>query len=205
MRLLAVVSQPDDPRLGPVDAEPVLAKLHGLDPDRFRVEECRNPTIDELEDRTRSRPHVVHFMGHGEFDDERAQGAIALRRVGGGTSWVGDKNLADLMRWNRPVPRVVVLHSCDGGRTDFQASFAGMAPQLIRAGVQCVVAMQYAVTNATAIAFCTAFYAHVEAGRPLDEAVQECRWRISGRNGADPRLLGVPVVYLHSRDALLAS
>ena len=73
-----------------------------------------------------SRPHVVHFMGHGEFDDERAQGAIALRRVGAGTSWVGDKNLADLMRWNRPVPRVVVLRSCDGGRTDFQASFAGI-------------------------------------------------------------------------------
>jgi CHAT domain len=205
VRLLAVVAQPDDGRLGPVDADPVLAELKGLDPARYHVTECRNPTMDGLGDALRSaRPHLVHFMGHGEFDAERAQGSIALRREGGGTNWVDDRHLAGLLQWNRPLPRVVVLHSCDGARTDFQASFAGLAPQLVRAGVQCVVAMQYAVTNATAIAFSSAFYAEVAAGRALDEAVQACRWRISSRHDRDPRLLGVPVVYLHSRDAVLA-
>ena len=69
--------------------------------------------------------------------------------------------------------------------------------------MQCVVAMQYAVTNEIAINFSTGFYEELARGRLLDEAVQECRWRISNETSGDPRLIGVPVVYFHSRDGLL--
>jgi hypothetical protein len=204
VKVLAVVSQPDDPRLGEVVAEPVLKTMQALDPARYRVTVSHNPTARELvEVLADERPHLVHFMGHGDFDPERGQGSLALSRSGGGTEWVDDRRLADLLRRSQPVPRVVVLHSCDGARTDFAASFAGLAPQLVRGGVQCVVAMQYAVTNETATEFSTGFYQELERGRPLDEAVQECRWRIGGQLREDPKLVGVPVVYLHSRDALL--
>ena len=95
-----------------------------------------------------------------------------------------------------PLPRVVVLHACEGATADFALSYAGLAPQLVRAGVRAVVAMQYPVTNATAIAFSTAFCKQLARRRPLDEAVQECRWLIGGQGGdLDPRLLGVPVLY----------
>jgi hypothetical protein len=97
-----------------------------------------------------------------------------------------------------------VLHSCEAGRADFTASFAGVAPQLVRSGVQCVAAMQYAVTNETAISFSTSLYHQLASGADLDTAVQVSRSRISGEQvPPDPRLLGIPVVYLQNRTALL--
>jgi hypothetical protein len=197
VRVLAVVSGPDDPRLGPVEAGPVLDALRRLPPAEFAVSECIDPTADELVAcLERTEPHLVHFMGHGRFDDTRGQGAIALPHPDGGSDWVEDRRLAQMLGHRQALPGVVVLHSCEGGRADFALSFAGLAPQLVRAGVRAVVAMQYPVTNATAVDFSTALYEQLAQRRPLDEAVQECRWRISGqRTDPDPRLLGVPVLY----------
>lgn len=204
VRVLVVVSQPDDSRLGEVDAAPVLAAIERLDVPEFAVRVCHSPTAQEFEAvLARERPHLVHFMGHGTFDPGRGSGSIALSHPEGGTDWVDDTRLANLLRRARQVPRVVVLHACEGARADFASNFAGLAPQLVRGGVQCVVAMQYAVTNDTAVAFSTAFYDQLADRTPLDEAVQACRWRISGLTEDDPRLLGVPVVYWQSRDTLL--
>jgi hypothetical protein len=206
VRVLVVVSQPDDPRLAEVVADPVLEAIgHAAKALKFKVQVVRDPTAEDLSHAIITQePHLVHFMGHGEFDPDRGQGSLALASPSGGADWVDDRRLADLLRRASAVPRVVLLHSCEGGRTDYAASFAGLAPQLIRSGVQCVVAMQYAVTNETAIEFSTSFYEQLAKGRALDETVQECRWRISGLIRRDARLLGIPVVYLHSRDALLA-
>jgi CHAT domain len=210
LRLLVIVSQPDDPYLGEVVSEPVLTAINRLTTDLpLCVETVQNPTLDALEEALRKqKPHIVHFMGHGDYDQDTEQGRIALLSDDGGTRWVPDRLFVELIQHARAIPRMVVLHSCDGGRVNYSANFAGMAPQLIRNGVQCVVAMQYAVTNRVAIDFSTAFYRHLSAGRSVDEAVQEGRWRITRPSDAgadDPRLLGVPVIYLYSRDAIIGS
>lgn len=208
LRLLTIVSQPDDPYLGEVIAEPVLEQIGllagGLP---ISIQTMRDPTLDGLEDALRAaRPHILHFMGHGDYDQTQEEGRIALLDEDGGARWVSDRLFAEILQHSGVIPRLVVLHSCDGGRVDYRANFAGMAPQLIRNGVQCVVAMQYAVTNRVAIDFSTAFYRHLSAGAPVDEAVQEGRWRVTrptNSNLDNPRLLGVPVIYLYSRDAII--
>jgi hypothetical protein len=210
LRMLAVVSQPRDPYLGEVVAEPVLEQLDDLAGRLpISIETLVDPTIDRLEDALRARrPHILHFMGHGDYDAQNEEGRIALVDDEGGTRWVPDRLLAEILQHARALPRLVVLHSCDGGRVDYRANFAGMAPQLIRNGVQCVVAMQYAVTNRVAIDFSTTFYRHLANGSAVDEAVQEGRWRItrsSSTNVDDPRLLGVPLIYLYSRDAIMST
>ena len=208
LRLLTIVSQPDDPALGEVVSEPVLDEINRLATRLpIVVDTLRDPTLDDLERAlTSGKPHILHFMGHGDYDQATEQGRIALLGDDGGTRWVTDRLFVEILQHSRVVPRLVVLHSCDGGRVDYRANFAGMAPQLIRNGVQCVIAMQYAVTNRVAIDFSTAFYRQLAAGAPIDEAVQEGRWRITRPGDAsadDPRLLGVPVIYLYSRDALI--
>ena len=208
VRMLALVSQPEDPNLGEVVAEPVLEEIERLS-ERLpmAVDTVQNLTIDRLEDALRSsKPHLLHFMGHGQYDVHQEEGRIALVDDEGGARWMTDRLFAEILQHARAVPRIVVLHSCDGGRVDYRANFAGMAPQLIRHGVQCVVAMQYAVTNGVAIDFSSAFYRALSAGFPVDEAVQEGRWRITGPGARvdDPRLLGVPLIYLHSRDAVIS-
>jgi CHAT domain len=208
LRLLTVVSQPDDPELGQVVYEPVLKEIGELAASLpISIETVQNPTMDGLEAALRAhKPDILHFMGHGDYTQDTDEGRIALVGDDGGTLWVADWLLADIMSHAHAIPRLVVLHSCDGGRVNYRANFAGMAPQLIRTGVQCVVAMQYAVTNRVAIDFSTAFYRQVSGGAAVDEAVQEGRWRIArttGANTADPRLLGVPLIYLYSRDAII--
>ena len=207
IQVLVVVSQPDDRRLDPVEYEDVLAAIGDTcEKLSFSHSVLHNPTAEELrrEALRRPQPHLVHFMGHGEFDPGRGQGFLALSHPVGGTDWVDDRRLAALLTQDGTGPRAVVLHSCEGGRTDFTASFAGVAPQLVRGGIQCVVAMQYAVTNETAISFSTSLYERLADGIDLDAAVQASRSRIRLESiPPDPRLLGIPVVYLQNRTPLL--
>jgi CHAT domain len=203
VRVLALVSQPQD--LGEVVADPVVGQLTALAGTLpLEVTASEQPTRRSvLRDIQRVRPHVVHFMGHGEYDAEDQQGRIALVDEDGRGDWVPEAALATVLEQADELPRLVLLHSCAGARTDYSASFAGFAPRLIRRGVQCVVAMQYAVTNRMALAFSEAFYDGIASGLPVDEAVQAGRWTLTNLFQDDHRLLGIPVVYLYSRDAVL--
>jgi CHAT domain len=203
--VLVLVSQPDDPTLGEVVADPVLSSLAEMaNTVPFDVTVQQQPTRDDLGETVAAlHPDVVHFMGHGQYDDYNEQGRIALVDEMGRADWLGEAALAQLLGDGGDMPKLVYLHSCSGAQTDYRASFAGIAPRLIRRGTQCVVAMQYAVTNRTANAFSKGFYRGLAAGLPLDEAVQSGRRTLAVHYENDPRLLGIPVVYLYSRDALL--
>src|SRR5262249_30504947 len=58
--------------------------------------------------------HVVHFIGHGDFDPDRDEGVLALTGADGRADLVEASRLVDLLRQARPVPRLVVLNSCSG-------------------------------------------------------------------------------------------
>ena len=87
LQVLVVVSQPDDPRLEPVEYEDVLDAIG--DTCRklgFSVSVMHNPTAEELwrEALQRpQRPHLVHFMGHGEFDPGHGEGSLAFSQPAG--------------------------------------------------------------------------------------------------------------------------
>lgn len=202
-RVLVLISQPDD--LGEVIAEPVLETLESLTERLpFDLTVQRRPTRESLEETVCTvRPDIVHFIGHGRYDDDTEQGSVAFVDEVGRADWVGESVLAQILGGADDLPRLVFLHSCAGAQTDYGASFAGIAPRLIRRGVQCVVAMQYAVTNRAAIAFSKGFYTGLAAGLALDEAVQSGRRSLEILYETDPRLPGIPVIYLYSRDAVL--
>jgi hypothetical protein len=207
LRILVVVSQPTD--LGKVLSDEVIAELERLAQVLpLQLSRLDQPTPDTLLSTLgESHPHVIHYVGHGQYNEGEGQGELALVDDDGTAMWYTDAMLAELLDHAGVLPHLVVLHSCEGAVTDVRDSFAGLAPQLIRAGVPAVVAMQYAVTNRSAIDFSSAFYEHVGSGMPIDHAVQEARFRLTQR--ADPagqtRLLGVPVIYLQSRDGIIQS
>lgn len=202
--ILPVVSDPSPDKLGPVEAEEVLQTLAELgDERRFDVRPViAGRDIDQLGAAVvAAQPDVVHFIGHGRFT-RTAGGGLAMTRPGGiGWEWVESDRVAAALCPGGRAPRAVVLHTCEGGVADTTYRFAGLAPELINSGVQCVIAMQYPIQNATATLFSTTFYAQLGAGRPLDEAVQHCRRVLS----AQPRLLGLPVLYQYRADPLLTS
>ena len=200
--ILPVVSDPSPDKLGPVDADQVLETLTELGNDpRFDVRPVAlNRDVDQLRSAVATtEPDVVHFVGHGRFSRE-AGGGLAMVRAGGiGWEWVEAGRVAAAFAPTGHRPRVVVLHTCEGGIADTTYRFAGLAPELIKLGVQCVIAMQYPIRNDTAQLFSTTLYAQLATGRPLDEAVQGCREVLSTK----PRLLGLPVLYQNRADPLL--
>lgn len=206
VRILPVVGDAENPRLGRVDYHDVLAAIRqvGGRPGFTMLDPVIEATAAELRaamaGREGLRPHLVHFLGHGRFRD--GHGAVALRDPAGGTDWVDEKRLASTLCSDDWSPALVVLHACEGGAVDFGERFAGLAPTLVQAGTRYVIAMQYAVTNSTAVAFSTALYAALE-GSPLDEAVHLAR-RALCEEGSDPRLLGIPMVYQRTAEPLLA-
>ena len=201
VRILPVVGEAHSDQLGPVDYADMLDAIEALGarPDVAVLEAAIEVPLGELVELVAThRPHVLHYMGHGRFTPETGKGALALRTEGGGAEWIDEDRLAAGLCTDEWTPTIVVLHACEGGRNDYDYRHAGLAPGLVRQGVQCVVAMQYPVTNETAIRFSTALYEALTDHQFLDEAVQTARrsiWQATG----DARLLGVPMIY--QRDA----
>jgi hypothetical protein len=201
-RVLVLVSQPDDPTLGEVVAEPVLADLEAAAdagvPIELKVQQ--QPTCDLLDEVVaRFRPDVVHFMGHGACTTTTKSrgGSHWWTKPGGRTGSVRARCPAAGRRGRHPrLGTAFLLRSADWVPGKFCQHRAAADP----AWHYCVVAMQYAVTNRTAIAFSKGFYRGLTSALPLDESVQSggaawpcCRRRIhvcSASRGlpADPGL-----------------
>ena len=124
--------------------------------------------------------HVLHFIGHGDFDPAQDEGMLALVREDRRADLVAAHRLVDLLRQARPMPRLVVLNSCSGAAAGISDLFSGTAAALVRGGVGAVAAMRYEISDPAAVAFARGFYAALARGRGVDDVVS------SGRV-ADPR------------------
>ena len=146
--------------------------------------------------------HVLHFIGHGDFDPGRDEGILALTREDGRADLVAAHRLVDLLRQARPMPRLVVLNSCSGAAAGASDLFSGTAAALVHGGVSAVAAMQYEISDPAAVAFARGFYAAIARGRGIDDAVSSGRVAILGLS--DRTLEWVtPVLYLRGHDTRL--
>ena len=80
--------------------------------------------------------HVIHFVGHGDFDLERDEGYIFLTGPDGRKDRVEGSRLIDLLRQAHPVPRLVVLNSSSGAETGATDPYSGTAAALVRGAYQ---------------------------------------------------------------------
>jgi hypothetical protein len=146
--------------------------------------------------------HMLHFIGHGDFDPGRDEGVLALVREDGRADLVAAHRLVDLLRQARPMPRLVVLNSCSGATAGTADLFSGTAAALVRGGVSAVAAMQYEISDPAAVAFARGFYAAIARGRGIDDAVSSGRVAILGTG--DRTLEWVtPVLYLRGHETRL--
>ena len=90
--------------------------------------------------------HVFHFIGHGGFDPETEERAIALSGDEGRKHLLGASDLALLLD-DHYYLRLVFLNSCEGARGSPRDPFSSTAANLVRSGIPAVVAMQYEITD----------------------------------------------------------
>ncbi|HEU5104087.1 MAG TPA: AAA-like domain-containing protein, partial [Roseiflexaceae bacterium] len=139
-----------------------------------------------------------HFIGHGEFDPQAQDGALIMEDEDGLGFRVSGQDLSMLLHDYCETLRLVILNACEGARTSGDDPFSGTAQRLVQQGIPAVIAMQFAVTDETAIAFSQEFYAALTDGFPVDAALTEGRKAISAEaHGAE---WGTPVLYMRAPD-----
>jgi hypothetical protein len=124
--------------------------------------------------------HVLHFIGHGDYDTTNDRGVIALVGDDGRADHVEAGHLADLLKEAQPMPRLVVLNSCSSGAEGTKDLFSGVAAALVRRGVSAVAAMQFTVSDSAAIDFARGFYTAIGHGRSIDDATRSGRISVLG-------------------------
>jgi outer membrane protein assembly factor BamB len=141
--------------------------------------------------------HVLHFVGHGDYDTQTDEGVLALVGADGRADLVDASRLADLLGEAQPTPQLVVLNSCSSGQAGVNDLFSGTAATLARCGISAVAAMQFTISDTAAIAFSRGFYSAIAQGRDVDEAARSGRISILGM----PRSLEwvTPVLYVRGQ------
>jgi hypothetical protein len=148
----------------------------------------------------RDDPHVIHFMGHGDFRDGR--GVLLFETEQGDVDRIDGEEFGRLLSEERAL-RLVFLNACRTAQTGAVRGtdpFAGVATALVRSGVTAVLAMQFPVSDQTAIVFSRCFYQGIIAGLPVDGAVGEARSYVLSPKHAE---WATPVLFMRSDNGVL--
>jgi tetratricopeptide (TPR) repeat protein len=158
----------------------------------------KRPEREELRRALLRQPFdILHFMGHGTFQEGEGEGALLFEAPDGGPVPVTGGQMAEELK-GFPSLRLVVLNACQSARMEKGSGlhpFAGVASALLQGGVPAVVAMQSRISDRAAIAFSRTFYERLAAGDPVDAAVTEGRlsiYREEGESGG----WNLPIVFL---------
>jgi hypothetical protein len=198
----------------PLDQPPlaVAAELDAIERHLKTLADDRRPTqvqrIDHLagaafdEALLAFRPHVWHFAGHGEWDEDAAMGMLLLEDEQGRSARVDAEQLADWLR-SRGVA-LAVLNACEGAEGGGEL-WSGLAQGLVRAGVPAVAAMQAPISDEAAGAFGATLFLSLAAGHPLDVAVVHARQAMARlpAHKADAGEWLLPALFMRAADGRL--
>ena len=201
LRILAMISAPTD--VPALEGEEEWGKLTGALDDLIgrglvQVDRLEAGTLAALQRPLRLREyHVLHFIGHGGWDEDAQDGALALEDQDRKTRLVTGRDLGLMIRGHSSL-RLAVLNACEGARSARDDPFGGVAQALVRQGIPAVIAMQFEISDPAALVFSQSFYEAISDGLPVDVATLEAR-RTMFAEGNEVEW-ATPVLYLRSPD-----
>ncbi|MFK7734278.1 MAG: CHAT domain-containing protein, partial [Pseudomonadales bacterium] len=198
LRVLVIVSNPIG--VEPLDLEQEKASIreHWAQRDKVDVHFLAQATVDALgKELLEQEYHVVHFMGHGDFDEQNGVGVLLMETENGEQDPVDGKTLGVLLH-NAKSVRLVFLNACNTAKLNNipgKDPYAGVAAALVLNGVPAVIAMQFPVSDSAAILFADRLYDGLSKGLRLEGAVSEARTaiRTAQRNALE---WATPVVFM---------
>jgi hypothetical protein len=142
---------------------------------------------------------VVHFIGHGTYDEERGEGRLVFENEQGQEHSLGERAVREIF-CNRNLS-LVFLNACETGAAGRAEFNKGVAQSLVAHGLPAVVANQYSVLDSSATSFAQHFYWSLAQGNSLGESAREARIAVNYSLHGEPIDWAVPVVY--ARDSSL--
>jgi hypothetical protein len=202
LQVLAMVSAPQgfpalDTGAERAKLQQALAPL--VDSGAVKLDWLDTGTLTELDRRIANRDelHVIHYIGHGAYDERSQGGILVFEDERGGPHEVTGDELAGYMRDEKSL-QLVVLNSCEGARGSHVDPFSGVASALLRCGIPAVVGMQAEITDEAAITFSDRLYTALAQGFPIDAAIGQSRRAIFAA-GKDVEF-GTPVLFMRVTD-----
>jgi hypothetical protein len=165
-------------------------------------------TLPALEAELKKGYHILHFVGHGVFNEAAQQASLLLADEENQVALASDQSLAEMLArqlsnleaQRDDKLRLVVLASCQSAARSPDDAFRGLAPRLVAAGVPAVLAMQDKIQMDTAREFSRVFYGRLLAHGQVDLACNEARSALlsGGQAGA-----AIPALFMRLPDGQL--
>ena len=205
LRLLIAIAAPAD-RPGLKVGEEIARLDHALDEltSSGRIETVRldHATLESLDSALlQTRPHILHFIGHGDFVGDDGMLVLESDTVPGTADTIAGRQFAVLLRNHLTSLRLVFLNSCMGATSSRRDPFGGVAQSLIRRGIPAVIAMQFPIPDKAAVALARHFYRYLAAGQPVDAALTSARAFLYARGFAVE--WGAPALHMRTPDGRL--
>lgn len=202
LRVLGVHAHATDrPALDAASERESVDALGDLNPDLVEVTWFEGNRWSDLSETLRQGGwHILHFIGHGGFDEEAGSGFVEMARDDGTAQQVPARLLGSAAAQTNDL-RLVVLNACESATSGDAGTTSSTAAKLMGEGIPAVVAMQYEITDPAALTFARRFYESLAKGRPVDQSVTEGRRSVL----LSHRSLewATPVLFLASREARL--
>ncbi|HET9996180.1 MAG TPA: CHAT domain-containing protein, partial [Nocardioides sp.] len=199
LRVLAVISSPSN--LPELDVEREWARIEAAMAAKVRqglvvVDRLPEATVEELGEWLLNHDtHIIHFVGHGDFDPVGGEGFICFQNDRGGADPVTAAVLGPFIH-DHDALRMVVINACRTARVSTDP-YGGMAQGLVQQGATAVVAMQFPITDQAALMFTGKFYGALAAGLPVDQAVSYARKALQAKFRSE---WATPVLFMRSPD-----
>ncbi len=210
LKILLVAPNPDwpaDSGFGPIESDALRDDLENLDDTALRVElkvlpadrEAKVVLFDEFKYEVANfKPHVVHFVGHGEHTE--SGGRLAFTNDMARVEWIDDIEFASAVEGHDSL-RLVFLQACESAQTGPSTTYqvvAGVAQWVSQRNIPAVVAMHYAIENRIGSAVARAFHAELVERHSVEAALNAARSAArAGRRDAELfASFGLPVLYI---------
>lgn len=210
LRILVASAQPVG--LGALSIEQEVAVIqrgfqHLVDAKLVEIETLARATPSTIHARlTTGNYQVVHFIGHGVYDEERGEGCLIFVNERGGEYPLGERSVREIFR-GRGLS-LVFLNSCEsgrGGRRDRADFNKGVAQSLVARGLPALVANQYSVLDSSATSFAQQFYWCLGQGMSLGQSAREARIAVNYLLHGEPIDWAVAVLYARDPNATLCA
>jgi hypothetical protein len=207
LRILVASAQPVGMGRLSIDQEVAVIR-RGFEPlidaGHITVEALARATPSQLHGHLQTGDYqIVHFIGHGVYDEARREGCLIFVDERGNEYPVGERSVREIFG-GRGLS-LVFLNACEsgrGGRADFNK---GVAQSLVAHGLPALVANQYSVLDSSATSFAQNFYWSLAQGLSIGESAREARIAVNYSLHGEPIDWAIPVVYARDASMTLAS
>ncbi len=165
-------------------------------------ERLQKPTLLDLQRRLRQTEfHVLHYVGHAQFDKITGAGQLVFEDEMGRSRLVDGQHLGSLLRDHYGL-RLVILSGPTRTQVDTEYhAFMSVARSLVQRGMAAVIAPQFAIPHAAWLTYVRELYTRIAHLEPIDRAMVQARLHMGQKEGGP--YWGAPVLYTRCADGCL--